>query len=281
MSVAMRRGFQAEAIGHGETMRARAAYFACVSYLDGVLGDLLARLAADGLLDHTIVVYTTDHGELAGEHGVWWKNGWYEGCTRVPLILSLPEQRRHDAPPRTVATPVGLVDLFPTLCDLAGLPVPDGLAGRSLAAAARTGAPLADQPVFCDALTPRWGAGNEFRAIRWRTWKYVVFRAAPPLFFDLAADPGEQTNLAEARLAGDALAARAYLAQVAAESIDFAAAEQDRKLRDGKLHLEFAQNLPPSTGNLYLMPDGRLLNADDLLYHPTVIAERPEDAFSG
>lgn len=281
MSVAMRHGFQAEAVSREETMRARAAYFACVSYLDEVIGDLLLRLEADGLLDHTIVVYTTDHGELAGEHGVWWKNGWYEGCTRVPLIVSLPEQRRHDAPPRTVPTPVGLVDLFPTLCDLAELPVPEGLAGRSLAAAVRTGEALPDRPVFCDALFPRWGAENEFRSIRWRTWKYVVFRASPPLFFDLAADPGEQKNLAEAPLAGDALAAREYLARVAAESIDFAAAEEERKVRDGNLRQEFAQNLPPSTGNLYRMPDGRLLNADDLLYHPTVIAERADDALSG
>ena len=65
------------------------------------------------------------------------------------------------------------------------------------------------------------------------------------------------------------------------QSIDFAAAEQDRKQRDGNLSQQYAQHLPPSTGNLYLMPDGRLLNADDLLYHPTVIAERPEDAFTG
>ena len=54
-------------------MRARAAYFAGVSYLDEVIGDLLLRLEHDGLLENTIIVYTTDHGEMAGEHGVWWK----------------------------------------------------------------------------------------------------------------------------------------------------------------------------------------------------------------
>ena len=108
MSVGMREGFKADAIDHDEMMRARAAYFANVSYLDEVIGDLLLRLDADGLLDDTIIVYTTDHGEMAGEHGVWWKNGWYEACTRVPFIISLPEQREGVEPARVVTTPVGL-----------------------------------------------------------------------------------------------------------------------------------------------------------------------------
>ena len=98
MSTGMRQGFQADAIDASEMMRARAAYFASVSYLDEVIGDLLLRLENDGLLENTIIVYTTDHGEMAGEHGVWWKNGWYEACTRVPLIISLPEHRSGEAP---------------------------------------------------------------------------------------------------------------------------------------------------------------------------------------
>jgi len=281
MSAGMRRGFKADDINHTEMMKARAAYFACVSYLDEVIGDLMVRLEADGLLENTIVVYTADHGEMAGEHGVWWKNGWYEACTRVPLIVSLPAQRAGRLPAREVGTPVALVDLFPTLCELTGQAAPTGLAGRSLAATAKDGSPLADRPVFTDSLNPRWGAGTEFRSIRWRTWKYVAFRAAPPLFFNLASDPNEQTDLATAPLTGEALAARQYLARLAADSMDFAGAEQDRKERDGDLRQQYAQDLPASTGNLYLMPDGRLLNADDLLYHPTVIAETPGDAFTG
>ncbi|MGB2824339.1 MAG: sulfatase-like hydrolase/transferase, partial [Phycisphaerae bacterium] len=119
MSVGMREGFMADEIDREEMMRARAAYFACVSYLDEVVGDLLLRLEASGLLDNAVVVYTTDHGEMAGEHGVWWKNGWYEACTRVPLILSTPEQRRGEQPARRCRVPVALVDLYPTLCGLA------------------------------------------------------------------------------------------------------------------------------------------------------------------
>lgn len=280
MSVGMRKGFQADEISEQEMMKARAAYFACVNYLDEVIGDLLLRLDADGLLDNTVIVYSTDHGEMAGEHGVWWKNGWYEACTHVPLIVSLPEQRTGDLPAREVDTPVALIDLMPTFCELAEIDCPEGVDGRSLAEAARHGEPLADVPVFTDAMTPRWGTGTEFRSIRWRGFKYVVFRDAPPLFFDLTVDPGEQRNLVDAPLSGEAVAARDYLAEVAAESIDFDQAEIERKERDGGLSEEFHQDIPAGTGNSYLMPSGKLVNADDALYAPTVLAATPQEAFS-
>ena len=290
MSVGMRKGFRADEISHEEMMRARAAYFASVSYLDEVIGDLLSRLEGGGrgrrggLLDNTIIVYTTDHGEMAGEHGVWWKNGWYEACTRVPLIISLPEQRRGEWPMHICDVPVGHVDLFPTLCALAGIEAPAGLDGVDLSAAVQGQGTAPDRPVVCDALTPRWGEGTEFRMIRWRQFKYVVFRDAPPLFFDLENDPGEQRNLVHSTT-GKAEAALAYLQWVTDESVDFEAAERERVQRDGSLKEDYAQRLPPATGNLYLTspsssaPSGRLVNADDVLYHPTVISENLAEAF--
>ncbi|OPZ85926.1 MAG: Choline-sulfatase [bacterium ADurb.Bin429] len=273
MSAGMRRGFKAEAIDHAEMMRARGAYFACVSYLDEILGDLLLRLEADGLLENTVIVYSTDHGELAGEHGVWWKNGWYEGCTRVPFIVSTPEQRRGEMPARAIRTPVGLVDLFPTCCGLAGADAPAGLDGADLSAAVWDGTEPDERPIVCDNLIPRWGAGTEFRGIRWRGYKYVRFRNAPPLCFDLENDPGEQRNLLTRGASGDAAEAIAYLRDFAETSMDFDEAERERTGRDGGLHAQYPLDVPPSTGNLYLLPDGRLINADDPLYHPTVISE--------
>ena len=278
MSVGMRKGFMADAIGHEEMLKARAAYFGCVSYLDEVIGDLLLRLEKDGLLDNTIIVYTTDHGELAGEHGVWWKNGWYDGCTRVPLIFSLPAQRAGTDPARQRRTPVALVDLYPTLCGLAGVDAPVGLSGRDLSTAVRGDVELPERPVVCDALTPRWGAGTEFRMIRWRHYKYVRFRAAPPLFFDLDSDPEEQHNLIDSA-SGAAADALRYLQDVADRTMDFDEAERERVERDGPLREQYAQDLPPGTANLYLMPSGKLVSADDALYNPTVLAEHPQDAF--
>ena len=278
MSVGMRKGFMADAIPHEEMMRARAAYFACVSYLDEVIGDLLMRLDASGLLDNTIIVYTTDHGELAGEHGVWWKNGWYEGCTRVPLIVSLPEQRAAAMTAHSCRTPVSLVDLLPTLCSLGGAEYPSDVDGVDLSAAVRGEGDAPDRPIFCDELVGRWGAGTEFRSIRWRQYKYVRFRNAPPLMFDLAHDPGEQTNLVGCGT-GEVAEALAYLERVAAESIDFDAAEHDRTVRDGGLADQYRQDLPPASGNLYIMPSGRLVNADDVIYNPTVISPVAAQAF--
>jgi len=280
MSVGMRRGFQADAISHDEMMRARAAYFACVSYLDEVIGDLLVRLEASGLLDNTIIVYTTDHGEMAGEHGVWWKNGWYEACTRVPFIVSTPAQRRAEQPARQCGTPVALLDLFPTLCSLAGAGTPGGLDGVDLAGAIAGPTAPPERPVFCDALTPRWGAGTEFRAIRWRQFKYVRFRDCPPLFFDLAQDRGEQHDLITRGIPEDAREAHDYLVAFAEQSIDFDEAERERTVRDGNLDSDYAQDLPPASGgNQYLMPSGRLIDADATLYAPRVLAESPEEAF--
>ena len=278
MSVGMRKGFMADAISHEEMMRARAAYFATVAYFDEVIGDFLVRCQADGLLDNTIIVYSTDHGEMAGEHGVWWKNGWYEACTRVPFIISTPEQRTGEQSASACRTPVGLGDLFPTLCAIAGVETPDGLDGVDLSPSVLTGADAPDRPIFCDALTPRWGEGTEFRMVRQQHYKYVRFRNAAPLFFDLESDPGEQHNLVERGAEGEAAEMLKALEEIAAESIDFEEAERERVERDGSLHRDYPLDLPPTTGNLYLMPSGKLINADDPLYHPTVIAEDASEA---
>jgi len=275
MSTGMRKGFVADDVSHDEMMYARACYFACVSYLDEVIGDLIARLEKDGLLDNTIIVYTTDHGEMAGEHGVWWKNGWYEACTRVPLIVSMPEHRRGELAAGTCERPVGLVDLLPTLTSLSGVPVPEGVDGTNLSKVVTHDESAPDRPIVCDALTPRWGDGTEFRMVRQGRYKYVRFRNAPPLAFDLQVDPGEQHNLLqrEEELPGPLQA----LATFAADSMDFDEAESERVERDGNLKDQYAHNAPASTGNLYAMPSGELINADDTLYSPTTIAKSLDD----
>jgi choline-sulfatase len=281
MSVGMRKGFRADAIDREETMRARAAYFACVSYLDEVIGDLLLRLEADGLLENTVVVYSSDHGEMAGEHGVWWKNGWYEACTRVPLIFSLPEQRARRQEAAVLRTPSGLLDLFPTFCGLGGAPIPEGLDGVDLSGCLRAGSEPPDRPIVCDALVPRWGEGTEFRMIRRGRYKYVRFRDAAPLAFDLEDDPGEQRNLLQHGQDAETGKALAELSALAGESMDFDAAERERVDRDGPLAERYQLDLPDSTGNLYLFPSGKLVSAEDTLYRPTVIAEDAAEAFAG
>jgi choline-sulfatase len=276
MSVGMREGFRVREISATEMMKARAAYFACVSYLDEILGDLLIRMEGAGALDDTIIIYTSDHGEMAGEHGVWWKQGWYEACTRVPLIFSLPQHREGTMMSRTRKTPVALVDLFPTICSLAGVTYPGDLDGVDLAASITGDGFPPDRPIVCDNLMPRWGKGTEFRMVRQGSYKYVRFRDAPTLMFDLANDPLEQVDLCR-NTPKSAQEARDRLRRFAEGSMDFDVAQRERLERDAELERHYALNLPDSTGNLYLMPTGRLLNAEDMLYHPTVICENADD----
>jgi choline-sulfatase len=79
---------QSEQLDPEAVLRTRAGYFACVDYLDEILGDLLLLLARDGLLENTIIVYASDHGELAGEHGLWDKYVWHEASIRAPWLIS-------------------------------------------------------------------------------------------------------------------------------------------------------------------------------------------------
>ena len=95
--------------------RARHAYYGSVSYIDDCVGELRAALQASGQADNTIIVFTSDHGEMLGERGMWFKKTFFEPAMRIPLLICAPS--RYKA--QRVATPVSLVDLLPTFCSLA------------------------------------------------------------------------------------------------------------------------------------------------------------------
>jgi choline-sulfatase len=268
-------GFETENVSSRERQHARAAYFACVDFLDDIVGEFLAALDRDGTLEDTIVVYASDHGELAGEHGLWWKHTWHEAATRVPWFVQTPAHRRGDRDAATVETPTSLADLFPTLCGLAGVDVPDDLDGADLSNAVETGVEPDREPVFCDNLNPRWGVGTEFRLVRDGDYKYVAFRDAPELLFDLSEDPLEQENLAPDATGTDRQALE-RLRGVVAETMDFEAAASERE-RDSRLQskYELSVETTSASGNCYLMPDGRVVDADEPLYDPTVVTAEP------
>ncbi|MFC4986918.1 sulfatase-like hydrolase/transferase [Saliphagus infecundisoli] len=112
-----------------ELRRATAAYYGMVETVDDYFGRIMAALEAAGEnLEEWIIVYTSDHGEMLGEHGVWEKKKFYEASVRVPLVIRWPE--RFDS--GRVEKNVNLCDLYATLAELAGLPIPDGLDSRSL-----------------------------------------------------------------------------------------------------------------------------------------------------
>jgi len=134
----------------------RHAYFATVSYVDAQVGKLLATLDEVGARDNTIIVVWSDHGWHLGEMGIWGKATNYEIATRVPLIVWTPEMKARGKGSKGL---VELLDIFPTLCELAGIPEPDHLSGRSFA-------PLLDKP----ELPWKEGALSQFPNPALREW---------------------------------------------------------------------------------------------------------------
>ena len=274
-------GFRTEEIEAEEAKKARAAYFACVDALDEILGDFLAVLQRDGLLDNTIIIYTSDHGELAGEHGLWWKNTWHEGASRVPFIASLPEHRSGQLAAAEIAHPASLADLFPTLCGLSKTPLADDLDGIDLSPAVRGEScpALLQRPgVITESLAPRWGAGTEFRAIRSKQYKYIAFRDCDNLAFDLVADPNEQHNLV-GRASGRTAEEIEELGRAVLDGFDFDAVEERRQRESAALRHKYPARVQPQTSNQILRGDGILVEADQPLYQPAIVSDAPARDF--
>jgi choline-sulfatase len=172
-----------------EQRRAVAAYYAMVETVDRLFGQVLDALRYAGqYLDEWIIIFTSDHGEMLGEHGVWEKQRFFEGSVRVPLLIRFPE--RFTA--RTVSENVSLCDLYATLCELAGVPVPGGLDSRSLTPL------LAGDPAQWDDEAVSQYDGTRLM-IKRGSLKYQFYgHEGPEVLFDLGIDPGETRNLASA-----------------------------------------------------------------------------------
>jgi len=184
--------------------RARHAYFAAISYVDDRIGQVLGALAEAGLDEETIVVFTADHGEMLGERGLWYKMAFFEDAARVPLLIRAPRDLAGAAGSR-VAEPVSLLDVAPTLLDLAGLDAaPPASDGVSLAPLLR-GAGGRGAPVVAEYLAE--GVVAPMVMVREGSEKLIRCPGDPDLVFDLADDPAELVDLAAD--AGRAAALRA------------------------------------------------------------------------
>lgn len=169
-------------------------YFANVSMIDAKIGELLEALGRRGYLENAVVLFTSDHGELLGEHGHMQKWAMYESVVRVPLIAWSPGR-----------VPAGvkrdglcqLFDLGATILDLAGVPVPDHFEARSLRPALEGDAWAPRDAVFTEQAGDIVLTGASFQTmVRTERWKLVHFlHQTHGVLFDLAADPGERRNL--------------------------------------------------------------------------------------
>ncbi len=198
------------ALSEAHIRAARRAYYAMIDYVDAELGRLLQTLKTTGLADNTVVIATSDHGDMLGERGLWYKMTFFDRAARVPLLIHAPGRIR----PRRVAEPVSLVDLLPTLMDIAGqdagfepaLP----LDGKSLLPTAN-GSGRGPGVVYGEYLAE--GTDQPMFMIRRGRFKYVSCAGDPPLLFDLDSDPLEQRNLAGNKTMGKD--ARGFAAEVA------------------------------------------------------------------
>ena len=167
---------------------ARAAYFGLCEYFDRKVGQVLDKLDETGLSASTLVVYCSDHGEMAGEHGCWWKSNYYEGSVGVPLIARLPgvvpAGRRN-------SVLCNLLDLGPTALEAAGgAPLP-AVDGQSLWRELRGARDDARADITFSELGPGRGDAPS-RMLRQGPWKlYKYHDDTPPVLFNLAEDPGE------------------------------------------------------------------------------------------
>jgi choline-sulfatase len=161
-----------------------------------MFGAVLERLAAVGQNpDDWIIVFTSDHGDMLGQHGLWMKTKFFEGSARVPLMIRWPEKFT----PRRVSENVSQCDLFKTLCELCGLETPGGLDSRSL-----TGLMSGDESGWNNEAVSQFGKNV---MIKQGDLKYQYYgEEHPELLFDLAANPEET---------GDFLNDPAYAAQLA------------------------------------------------------------------
>ncbi|UQZ86854.1 Choline-sulfatase [Paenibacillus konkukensis] len=190
---AMRRYFRCDAADEETIRRAHVGYFSLTTELDENIGDIVSALEELEMYDDTLIIYTSDHGEQLGNHGLWFKCCMYEESAHIPLIMKGPGVKKG----ATADTLVSLVDLFPTLCEALALPVPEGVQGRSLWRLA-TGRADVERSDFVFSEYHAHGMPVGMYMIRWDRWKYVHFNGYTPQLFDLENDPEEMFNQAEA-----------------------------------------------------------------------------------
>ncbi len=191
------KGIEADVaeVTDAQVRNARHAYYANTSYFDSKVGTIVQALAESGQLENTVVIVTADHGDMLGERGLWYKMTFFEHSARIPLIVAGP-----GVLPQEVGAPCSLVDLLPTILDLAGVEGPLGMPvdGVSLAPTLRDGQQTQTEAIgeYCAEMAPAVPVCMIRRDLDGRRWKYIHCDADPAQLYDVKADPAELVNLA-------------------------------------------------------------------------------------
>mgnify|MGYP001545986791 FL=1 len=166
-----------------------ASYYGLCSFVDQMVGQILTALEQGGLDQSTTVIFTSDHGECLGDRGFWTKMVMYEEATAVPLIMTGPGIK-----PGVHTAPVSLIDLYPTVLDLAGIARPDDAPRYARSLLAALDAPDPDRAILSEYHD--YGAQTGMFMLRRNQWKLVLYPGYESQLFDLETDPGETIDLA-------------------------------------------------------------------------------------
>ncbi|MEQ8548684.1 MAG: sulfatase-like hydrolase/transferase [Cyclobacteriaceae bacterium] len=175
-----------------------AAYNACITEMDDMVGRVIQSLKDNGEYENTVIIYTTDHGEHLFEHGLRGKHCMYEEAVNIPFIISYPKMFKQGI--RTESL-VSLIDVYPTLCELAGVEIPATVQGVSLMKLLKEGKELKDRSVFSEfrgadyTLLPK-EKNVPSRMLRTGDYKFVYTHGIVHQLFNLRDDPNELVNLA-------------------------------------------------------------------------------------
>ena len=199
---------------------ARRYFYALCTQIDQQIGSLIGTIREEGLLDNTIIMFTSDHGDMLGNHNLWAKQTFYEWSCGIPMILMGTEGCRKVGFGRTDDRLVGFQDVMPTLLDLAGIDIPDTVDGISMVGKQKR------EHIYCE-----FGEyGQCSRMVRDDRYKLIYYPTGNVFhMFDLAEDPSEMVNLA-----GDASVAEAQ-ARLTEILISELYGSDERWIEDGRL----------------------------------------------
>ena len=181
--------YKLDEMSSAEIKHARAMYYGMVTYIDEQFGRVLEKLNELGLRENTIIVYTSDHGEMAGEHGLWYKNSFLEASVAAPLIFSYPKTLPVN---KKINASSMLLDIFPTLCDLSDIGQPNDLEGKSLLPLMNgiKNADNSDRVAYSEMYRSSTGI-----MVRKGKWKYIRYNSEKEYLYDIDTDPREINNL--------------------------------------------------------------------------------------
>ncbi len=184
----LRRHFETDLFTKEQTIGLRRGYLGCITYVDEQIGRIMDTLKETGLIEDTNFIYTSDHGDMMGKFGMWWKCSLYEDSIRVPCIAAGPDFEKG----KIVETPVDLLDVQASIFKAVGAQRPEDWVGEPLQEIQKNNK---DRVVFSEY----HGHGTRSGAfmVRKGDWKLIYYMEAPNQLFNLADDPNELNNLYE------------------------------------------------------------------------------------